>query len=674
VEPATNLDQVTVIEQTSFAVSDSRGDMVPGGWQGFFISDTRHLSRFVLLLDGRRLERLSAANPKHSSATFYLGNPRVGGLGPNAIAIFRDRRVATHLEERIRLISYAPRAVRMRLSIKLGSDFADIFEVRGRRRIAREVRVEAEGAAVRYIYEHLGYRRVTIVEADRAFDSAHEPISFEVELAHGVPWDLNLRIHGERTQLDALKPFADARPVNPARIDAWARRVPALRSDDRRLLQAWKQAIRDMRALLLAEPGGSLIPAAGLPWFVAIFGRDSAITAMQSLIAGQDLARGTLTELAAYQGRVVDAFREEQPGKIAHEVRTGELATLAHVPYERYYGSVDATPLFVVLFVAWCRWSGWLDGSPGKRPMPRAMRRLLPAAEAAMAWIDTYGVGRDGLLWYQRQQRGGARNQAWKDSNDSYRFADGSLARTPIAPVEVQGYVVAAKRGLADVFDALGRNDVAAQWRLDADQLAQRIDEAFWMPEHATFALGLDRSGRQIDAVSSNPGHLLWSGAVSKRRASAVADRLLASDLFSGWGVRTLSNEMAAYNPISYHNGSVWPHDNSLIAAGMARYGLHDHAWRVIDAQLDAADADPDHRLPELLAGFDRRSTPDLIPYPSACAPQAWSTGAIFLAVQTLLGLEPGVPRPRLQPIAGAPSVHLDGLRIGNWNGSLDNR
>jgi glycogen debranching enzyme len=643
VEPATNLDQVTVIEQTSFAVSDSRGDMVPGGWHGFFVSDTRHLSRFVLQLDGRRLERLSAASPQHSRATFYLSNPRVGRLGPNAVAIFRDRRVATHLEERIRLISYAPRAVRMRLSINLASDFADIFEVRGRRRIAREVRVEAEGAAVRFIYEHLGYRRVTIVEADRTFDPVHEPISFEVELAHGVPWDLNLRIHGERTQLDGLKPFAGARHVNPARIDAWAKRVPALRSDDRRLVQAWKQAIRDMRALLLAEPGGSLIPAAGLPWFVAIFGRDSAITAMQSLIAGQDLARGTLTELAAYQGRVVDAFREEQPGKIAHEVRTGELATLAHVPYERYYGSVDATPLFVVLFVAWCRWSGWLDGSPGKRPMPRAMRRLLPAIEAAMAWIDTYAIGRDGLVWYQRQLHRGARNQAWKDSTDSYRFADGSLARTPIAPVEVQGYVVDAKRGLADVLAALG-------------------------------TLGLDRSGRQIDAVSSNPGHLLWSGAVSKRRASAVADRLLAPDLFSGWGVRTLSNEMASYNPISYHNGSVWPHDNSLIAAGMARYGLHEHAWRVIDAQLDAADADPDHRLPELLAGFDRRSTPDLIPYPSACAPQAWSTGAIFLTVQTLLGLEAGVPRPRLQPITAAPHLHLDTVRIGNWNGSLDNR
>jgi glycogen debranching enzyme len=685
VEPATNLDQVTVIEQTSFAVSDGRGDMVPGGSHGFFISDTRHLSRFGLRLGGKRLERLSAANAQHNSAAFYLANPPVGRLGPNTLAVFRDRRVAIDLEERIRVISYAPRSLKLRLSIVLDADFADIFEVRGRRRIARQVRVEHDATSVSFIYEHLGYRRVTTVEADRAFVADDRRIGFDLALRRGVPWDVHLRMRGERTHGEGVKPLPAARPVDPGRIQAWAERVPALESDDRRLVEAWEQAIRDMRALLLAEPGGWFIPAAGLPWFIAVFGRDAAITALQSLLTGMEIAYGTLSQLAAYQGRAVDAFREEQPGKIAHEVRTGELATLEHVPHERYYGSVDATPLFVMLFAAACQWSGWLVAPPstsgdGARraaangPMPRVLRGLLPAVDAAMDWIDRYAIARDGLIWYQGLQRRGIRNQAWKDSSDSYCFADGRLARTPIAPVEVQGYVVAAKRGLADVLEALGRRERPKQLRVEADQIARLIDEAFWMPERATFALGLDRFGRQIDSVTSNPGHLLWCGAVSAERATAVAHRLMAPDMFSGWGIRTLSNEMAGYNPISYHNGSVWPHDNSLVAAGMARYGLEEHAWRVIDAQLDAATADADRRLPELLAGFDRAATPDLVAYPSACSPQAWSSGAIFLAAQTLLGLQPAGGAPWLDPILLAPRLSLHNVQVGSWRGTLENR
>jgi glycogen debranching enzyme len=439
-----------------------------------------------------------------------------------------------------------------------------------------------------------------------------------------------------------------------------------------------------MRSLLLAEPGGSFVPAAGVPWFVAVYGRDAAISALQSLIAGGDIAYGTLRELATSQGRTVDLFRDEEPGKIPHEVRRGELAALDRIPHGRYYGSIDATPLYVRLFAQACRWSGWLVDVPGngggavptagRGPMPTALRRLLPAAERALAWTDARATGPDGLIWYQRSRRNGIRNQSWKDSGDSYRFSDGRLARTPIAAVEVQGYAVAAWREMADVFDALGRHSEAERRRAAAESMVRRIDDAFWMPEAGAYAMGLDRYGHRIDAITSNPGHLLWSGAVTPERADAVARRLLAPDMFSGWGVRTMSTEMAAYNPISYHTGSVWPHDNSLIAAGLARYGDSARAWAIADGLLDAAMHDAARRLPELFSGLDRRSTPDLVGYPVACAPQAWATGAIFQLVQTLLGLEPGAEAPLLTPVSQSPRVSLRELRIGSWRGAVESR
>ncbi|MDQ3881289.1 MAG: hypothetical protein M3295_09500, partial [Chloroflexota bacterium] len=364
-----------------------------------------------------------------------------------------------------------------------------------------------------------------------------------------------------------------------------------------------------------------------------------------------------------------------------HEVRSGELATLGKVPHGRYYGSVDATPLFVSLFVDACRWIGWLpEPSAAESPaaarrraprdaMPSVLARLLPAAEAALHWIDAFGSGDGGLVWYRPRNPRAGRNHVWKDSNDSYRYADGTLARPPIAAVEVQGYVCEAKRGMADVYEALGRRDAAAELRAQAEQLASTVDEMFWMPAESTYAMGIDRRGRQIDSVTSNPGHLLWSGAARPARAARLVDRLLAEDMFSGWGVRSMSSRMAAFNPLSYHNGSVWPHDNSLIAAGMARYGHARHAWRVIDALLDAATVARPARLPELFAGFARDRTRDLVPYPSACAPQAWASGAIALAVETALRLDAARGTP-VGVVENAPALRLSGAGIGGWSGS----
>ncbi len=419
-----------------------------------------------------------------------------------------------------------------------------------------------------------------------------------------------------------------------------------------------------MASLVLTGPAGRFIPAAGLPWYLAIFGRDSSITAMQSLILGPEIPYGTLRQLGSYQGTVSDAWREEEPGKIPHEVRSGELATLGSIPFDRYYGSVDATPLFVMLFAAVCRWSGWLsrDGAPARRRRaPEPILELLPHAEAALAWIGRQARD-DGLVWYGPARRGGIRNQAWKDSRDSMRYADGRIAGARIAAVEVQAYAVSARRGMAAVYAALGRRADADLQRAAADELATAIDDRFWMEDEGTYALALDADGRRVDGVGSNAGHLLWAGVVPRHRVGSVVDRLMAPDMFTGWGIRTLSSRNPGYNPVGYHTGSVWPHDTSLIAIGMARAGHASEAQTVFDALLDAADADQSGRLPELFAGFERASTPDLVPYPTACAPQAWATGAIFAAVRTIAGIpvEDRLPHWR--------QLELDPAHRPRWN------
>ena len=658
-EPSTTARPITVVEQTNFAVSDDGGDMVPGSYHGFFAADTRFLSRFVVRLDGSRLERLSAAVGEHQRATFYLANPRVAGLRAASIAVFRDRRIGRGLDERIRLISYRSEPIQLQLSIELDADFADIFEARGaRRRRRRVVTTEHGDRRTLFTYENEGYRRTTEVTFSRPIEPTDHRLNFDVALEHGRPWDLNVTVRTTRWSRRGVPRLPPERSVAPRQVQKWRERMPTLTSPDVRIERAWRQAGRDMVSLLLSGPRGDFLPAAGVPWYLAVFGRDSCITALQTPLLGLEVSHGTLRQLAAYQGTLVDPWREEEPGKIPHEVRTGELATLGRMPFSRYYGSSDATPLYVMLFVAACRWGGWLPGRRGKAPpLPGPLSEFLPAVERALGWIDDH-TDEDGLLRYRPHHRRGIVNQVWKDSWDSMRYSDGTIAAPPIAAVEVQGYVVAARRGMAEVYAAMGRRDDAARQETAATLTTKAVEETMWMADEGTYALGLDPDGRQIGGVASNAGHLLWCGLPTATRAKAVAERLMAPDMFSGWGVRTLSNANPAYNPIGYHTGSVWPHDNSLIAAGMAAYGHHRQAWRVIDALLDAAATDPLARLPELYAGFDRRATPDLVPYPTACAPQAWATGAIVLAVQTMLGASPAGGSARHLP--GAPPLRLE--------------
>lgn len=655
-----------MVEHTNFAVSDDGGDMVPGSYHGFFIADTRFLSRFIVRLNGGRLERLSAAVGEHQMAAFYLANPRGAGIGTASITIFRERRIGSRLEERLRLISYAAEPITVELGIELDADFADIFEARGaRRRRRRVVTREKTSRSIAFTYEHAGYRRSTRVTFSRAMESPDGRFTTQAVLRHGRPWDINITVDTGRSQRRGVPPLPPDRLIATEGVRRWRDDLPTLRSPDVRLERAWRQARRDMVSLMLTGPRGDFLPAAGIPWYLAVFGRDACITALQTPLLGLKICYGTLRQLSGYQGTQVDPWREEEPGKIPHEVRTGELATIGDLPFSRYYGSVDATPLFVMLYVAACRWNGWLRSGGGpavSTAMPEPLSEFLPAVERALGWVDAH-TDADGFVRYRPNHQRGIVNQVWKDSADSMRYRDGRIAAPPIAAVEVQGYAIAARRGMADVYAALGRTEDARAQTAAAERTAAALD-AMWMPDEGTYALGLDSDGRAIDGVASNAGQLLWCGVPDAARATAVAERLMAPDMFSGWGIRTLSSLNPGYNPIGYHIGTVWPHDNSLIAAGMAAYGHHGAAWRVIDAMLDAAASDPLARLPELYAGFDRRATPDLVPYPTACAPQAWATGAIVLSVQTILGRAPGAVGSTAHLLDGAPPVTLHGPAV----------
>jgi glycogen debranching enzyme len=427
----------------------------------------------------------------------------------------------------------------------------------------------------------------------------------------------------------------------------------------------WRN-LEDLRVLCDERPTG-LIPTAGTPWYAVPFGRDALITSFQTLALNPDLARGSLRYLAEHQGRRVDPEREEEPGKIFHEIRFGELARLGIVPHTPYYGTVDATPLFLVLLVELLDWTGDLD----------MLTELFPNVMAALEWIDNYGdLDRDGLVEYTQHGPIGVRNQGWKDSYDSLVDENGVPAPLPAALVEVQGYVYHAKSGLARIFNRAGLRANASRLEAEAEALRKRFNRLFWMPEEQYFAQALDRDKRQVPSVSSNPGHCLWSGIIERQRAEGVVRRLVGPDMFSGWGIRTLSTGAVSYNPMSYHNGSVWPHDNSIIAAGMRRYGFRNEAELVARSVIDACLRFPDHRIPELFCGFvrDRRFHAGPGEYLVSCSPQAWGAGSLFHFLQTLSGVEADLTsgRLRIDPVETPlySRLRVEGMRVGE--GELD--
>ncbi|HEY8477599.1 MAG TPA: glycogen debranching N-terminal domain-containing protein, partial [Chloroflexota bacterium] len=532
---------IAVLDGTTFMVSDAAGDVLPGSGHGFFHADTRFLSGFTVLLNGHRLHPLSSGNLDQRSATFYTTNETTPGLAPHTLTLIRERSLNGGLHERLVLVNYGQQVADVTLTVDLAADFADIFQARsGSVRKAGTIEVEGGPEAVRFTYRRRHFVRQAVVYFDPLPHVSGSRATYALQLAPQESRTLDVHVLPVLGDTCPPQPWGaslerpDATsPPNASGIRSMEGSCPDLSTSDLGLALAYRRAVSDLVALRLRINDEQELPAAGLPWYMAIFGRDSIITALETLLLGPGLAVGTLRTLAAYQGRQVDPFRDEEPGKIPHEIREGELSSLEELPHTRYYGTVDATPLWLVLLSETHRWTGDLE----------LVRELLPAAEAALAWIDHYGdLDGDGFVEYLGRSPRGLTHQGWKDSADPVRFADGTLAEPPIALCEVQGYVYDAKLRMAELYEALGHRRRARELRQAAAALRRRFHEAFWLPDHQYIALALDGHKRPVDAIASNAGHCLWSGILEPEAAAAVARRLLSPELFSGWGIRTLSS------------------------------------------------------------------------------------------------------------------------------------
>jgi len=636
---------LAVKEGDTFLYSDLEGNLDHGGSYGLglYTRDTRFLSHFRMTIGGRDPVLLSSSSERGYMSHVDLTNPDLYDgdrivVPQQTLNIRRIRVINGRLFERVRVKNYNAFAVSIDVTFVLGADFADIFEVRGMlspEHPVPEIPTLEDSRVVFGMTGRDGTRRQTRVE----FATQPDDLRAEGRIVHAT-FRLTLGPYQTKLLGFTIEPISGTETPPALEFDVavhqlrrsyeeWEQASTQVITDNELFNELLDRSLRDLRALYTETEDGHII-AAGIPWYVTIFGRDSLIASHQLLSINPRPARETLAFLARHQGTQVDDWRDEQPGKILHEIRRGELAGAGVVPHTPYFGSVDSTPWFLVLYGQHLRWTGDVAFA----------EELLPAAEAALAWIDEYGdLDGDGFVEYLCRSAGGIRNQGWKDSHDSVVHADGRIAEPPIALAEVQAYVYMAKERMADVYLTLGRERDADRLIGQAEELRRRFNEAFWMEDERYFAGALDADKRQVRTVTSNPGHGLYCHIVDDDKAAALAKRLLAPDMFSGWGVRTMSKSAVAYNPMSYHNGSVWPHDNALIAAGFKRYGFVRSTNRVATALFDAAIQADYMRLPELFCGFTRRTPNRPVSYPIACSPQAWAAGSPFLMLQAMLGI-----------------------------------
>ena len=653
--------RLTLLDGSSFVVCDERGDL--GGdaaASGFFAADTRFLSRSLLTIDGERGEPVS----------FEQGAPHVGVFDlrwPSGLEVRRELFVGGGLEETVTVSNRSDREVEAVLALELASDFADIFAVKRVEDLGAPSVSEVapsrpehwtEAGTVEFADD--GFPARTLVHLAPAPDAADgATATCRLRLAPGEQWKLVVAVQWLLNGTPELGAAAFAerlredRRERDASLADWWRSAPRLQAPRELALErTWTHSLADLAALRLRWAGSEMVPAAGLPWFMTLFGRDTLITSFQELVLGPGPATAALRALADAQSEVDDPERDAEPGKIVHELRRGKTAL---VWTDRYYGTVDATPLFLVLLSELWRWSG--DDA--------IVRELEGSARKALGWIDSYGDrDGDGFVEYLRRGSHGIDNQNWKDSWNSTVFHDGSIAQAPIAPVEVQGYVYDAKRRVAELARRVWGDDATAE-RLErqASELRERFNDVFWLDEHGWYALGLDHDKRPLDALASNMGHLLWSGIVPGERVAQVAERLVSGPLWSGWGVRTLAADEGAFDPVEYHNGTIWPHDNSLIALGLAQAGRRAEASQIVRALLDAAPFF-EYRLPEHFAGFDRRDPEAPGVVPSSARPQAWAAGTPLLLLRAELGLEPDPDARVLRVTDGELPSWLEGLLL----------
>ena len=635
---------LSVLDGSTFVVSDRLGDVHAdeGREHGFFSDDTRFISRWVLRVGEDPLLLLSLDQGTHFDARFFL-TPNVGPEDQAPSSIVRRRLIDHVWIEEIVLTNHLHEPSHTLVAVEIDADFADLFEVKDGGVAAREVVCEFDERSITLTYARGDFHRSVTIASSQPGVTSRLGFAYVLDLAPGAQWSTTLTVipraeqPGVRFAPRATRArLEDLGAMKAAELESWLSGAPVLESELPPIARTYRSSLSDLAALRIHPDlaNEATLPAAGLPWFMAMFGRDTLITSLQTLPYLPELAATTLRALAARQATQRDDFHECEPGKILHELRFGELTARGERPYSPYYGSADATPLFLVLLDEYHRWSGDDD----------LVRTLEPNARAALAWISESGdLDGDGYVEYHRRNATtGLINQCWKDSWNSIQYADGMLARTPIATCEIQGYVYDAQRRCArlarEVWD-----DAALGGQLEdrAAVLRTNFQRDFWMPERGHHAVALDGDKHQVDSLTSNIGHLLWSGLLDDTHAAATAARLLDEPLHSGWGIRTLSAREAGYNPLGYHTGTVWPHDTSLIAAGLARYGFHEAASTIASAMLGAA-PHFEHRLPEVFAGFARQLTSVPVAFPTASRPQAWSAGAPLLLLTTLLNLKPG--------------------------------
>ncbi len=676
------VNNLTLIDGKTFLSTIVAGDIAPAGAPdvGFFHQDTRFLSHLEFRIDGHRAVVLSSSTEKTFSSQIELTTGNITlrdsfDLPENTVHIRREQLLSADVFfDRFTFENFNQSAVEFTVELLFDADFVDVFQVRG---VARSIQGQYYQPITTESSISFFYRGRDNVLRKTQVEMSPKPTEIEPRTGR---WRLRLEPL-RRIQLEVhITPSSDRVPPREATYDMeenlrkrrtafneWERRSTHFKTNNEVFDAAINTAIGDFHALQVPN-GNEHIIAAGIPWFATVFGRDSIIAAYQSLALNPQLAVETLRVLARYQGTQDNAWQDEEPGKILHEYREGEMTLSGEMPFGPYYGSVDATPLFLILLSEAYNWTA----------DEQLVRDLMPAANRALEWMDRYGdKDGDGFVEYQRRSPKGLINQGWKDSWDANMHRDGKVADTPIALCEVQGYVYEAKYRMSSLLRTFGDTQTADRLRREATELARRFDKVFWMPDQGFYAMALDAAKRPLEVISSNPGHLLFTRMLSRERARAVIQRFMNDDLFSGWGWRTLAQSERIFNPLSYHRGSVWPHDNSLIAHGMALNEYRDPALQVLTTLYQAALEFRDYRLPELFCGVQRRTNDEPVHYPVSCSPQAWASGAIFLILSSVLGIRPSAQRKELNIVNPElpdwlEHLHLRNLRIGNSRVGLD--
>ncbi|MCD7036096.1 amylo-alpha-1,6-glucosidase [Metabacillus sp. GX 13764] len=667
-------------ENDLFLLSEENGSIPqdhPYGL-GLYTKDTRYLSKLELGINGREPILLHSDGLENHVSRILMTNPHMENgdeleLWRESVEIERKRFICEDvLYETISLKNYYPKPVKFSINLQLDADFADMFIVRGfmNGKIGRKLPNQSTDEALLFRYKGADdIQRSTKVTWSRKPDAQNENglLSFDFELEHLQTDSVTVMIQpleGEGTHKEPISPNAALEKLTQS-YGEWTDSTAKAETDYIPLQRLIDRGIGDLR-VLLTDIGHGKFPVAGLPWFGVPFGRDSLIAALQMLAFNPEVAKGTLKTMASTQGTEVNPWRDEQPGKIMHELRFGELANTDQIPFTPYYGTIDATPLFLVLLTQYVKWTGDTE----------IFKELEGNVTAALNWIDQYG-DRDGDLFveYHQESEKGIANQGWKDSGDSVVHRNGEYAHTPIALAEVQGYVYQAKTGIAEIYDFLGKSEAAETLRSQAQRLKEKFDRAFWMEEQQFYAIALDGNKQQVGTLTSNPGHVLFSEMLDAEKAKAVTEELVSDRMFSGYGIRTMGAGEAGYNPMSYHDGSIWPHDNSMILLGMSKLHQHEAAKKVMDGLIQAAAYFEYDRLPELFCGYPS-SLGKAVKYPVACSPQAWAAGTPLVFVQSLLGLFPDSLKKEitLSPVLleGMNYLKVEDIKAGNGTFSVE--